>query len=85
MGLGYVLYRLIDFYELLILVMCIMSWFPMGEGILHDLYEALRSIIDPFLDIFRRLIPAMGGMAIDFSPIIAIVVLDLVKRLVISI
>ena len=83
--LGYILYRLIDFYELLILAECILSWFAMGVGgIVFDIYEAIRKITEPFVGIFRRLIPSMGagGIGIDFSPMIAIIVLDLIKRLV---
>ena len=85
MRLGYLLYRLIDFYELLILAECILSWFP-TEGVLGDIYEALRRLTDPFVDIFRKLIPMVGGgpVRVDFSPMIAIIVLDLIKRLVIS-
>jgi uncharacterized protein YggT (Ycf19 family) len=85
MRLAYVLYRLVDFYELLILAECILSWFPVG-GVVGDFYQALRSIVDPFVDIFRRLIPSVGGsgMRLDFSPMIAIIVLDLVKRLIIG-
>ena len=85
MRIGYLLYRLIDFYELLILAECILSWFPV-EGILGDIYEALRRVTDPYVDIFRRLVPTAGGgpVRVDFSPMIAIIVLDLIKRLVIS-
>ncbi len=83
MQLGYLLYRLIEFYELLICVMCIMSWFPMSNGILRDIYEALRKVVDPYLDIFRGIVPSLGGMPIDISPILGVVVLDLIKRAVI--
>lgn len=85
MRLMFVLYRLIDFYELLILAECILSWFPVG-GIVGDVYQALQRIVDPFVDIFRRLIPSVGGsgMRLDFSPMIAIIALDLVKRLIIG-
>lgn len=85
MRLMFVLYRLIDFYELLILAECILSWFPAG-GIVGDIYQALQRIVDPFVDIFRRLIPSVGGsgMRLDFSPMIAIIALDLVKRLIIG-
>ena len=85
MRLVFVLYRLIDFYELLILAECILSWFPVG-GIVGDIYQALQRIVDPFVDIFRRLIPSVGGsgMRLDFSPMIAIIALDLVKRLIIG-
>ena len=85
MRLMFVLYRLIDFYELLILAECILSWFPVG-GIVGDIYQALQRIVDPFVDIFRRLLPSVGGsgMRLDFSPMIAIIALDLVKRLIIG-
>lgn len=85
MRLVFVLYRLIDFYELLILAECILSWFPVG-GIVGDVYQALQRIVDPFVDIFRRLIPSVGGsgMRLDFSPMIAIIALDLLKRLIIG-
>ena len=85
MRLMFVLYRLIDFYELLILAECILSWFPVG-GIVGDIYQALQRIVDPFVDIFRRLIPSVGGsgMRLDFSPMIAIIALDLLKRLIIG-
>ena len=46
MRLMFVLYRLIDFYELLILAECILSWFPVG-GIVGDIYEALRASSTP--------------------------------------
>lgn len=81
----YVLYKLIDFYELLILAECILSWFPVG-GVVEDIYEAIRTITEPYVGVFRRLIPSVGGagMRVDFSPMIAIIVLDLVKRLVVN-
>lgn len=84
--LGYILYRLIDFYELLILAECILSWFPVG-GLVGDIYEVLQRITEPVVGIFRRLIPSVGGggVRVDFSPMIAILVLDLVKRIVIHI
>ncbi len=84
--LGYILYRLIDFYELLILAECILSWFPVG-GLVADIYEVLQRITEPVVGIFRRLIPSVGGggVRVDFSPMIAILVLDLVKRIVIHI
>lgn len=82
--LGFMLFRLIDFYELLILAECILSWFPMGSGLLSDIYSVIRRLTDPFVDIFRRLIPAVGGggVRVDFSPMIAILALDLIKRIV---
>lgn len=43
----------------------------------------LRSLCEPFLSLFRRIIPPMGG--IDFSPVIAVLALNVIARLVIGI
>jgi YggT family protein len=42
----------------------------------------LRDICEPFLRIFRRLIPQFGG--IDFSPILAIITLSLVNSIIVQ-
>jgi YggT family protein len=42
----------------------------------------LRDICEPFLRVFRRLIPAFGG--IDLSPILAIVTLQIVNSIVVN-
>ena len=42
----------------------------------------LRDICEPYLRIFRRILPNFGG--IDFSPLIAIIVLGLVNEIVVQ-
>jgi YggT family protein len=42
----------------------------------------LREVCEPFLRIFRRVIPMMGGW--DFSPILAIVTLSIINSLVVQ-
>jgi YggT family protein len=42
----------------------------------------LRDICEPFLRVFRRLIPSFGG--IDFSPILAIITLQVINSVVVS-
>jgi YggT family protein len=42
----------------------------------------LRDICEPFLRIFRRIIPSFGGL--DFSPILAIVSLQIVNSIVVN-
>ena len=42
----------------------------------------LRDICEPFLRLFRRVIPAFGG--IDFSPILAIFTLQIFNSLVVN-
>ncbi len=42
----------------------------------------LRDVCDPYLRLFRRLIPSMG--ALDLSPMIAIIVLYVVRTLLVD-
>lgn len=79
MSISYILVRLIDFYELLIIVYVLMSWFRPSAGLLGDLYHALGTVTEPWLGIFRRFVPLMG--MIDFSPLVAIIALQLIQRL----
>jgi YggT family protein len=42
----------------------------------------LRDICEPFLRVFRRLIPSFGGL--DFSPILAIFTLSIVNSIIVQ-
>jgi YggT family protein len=42
----------------------------------------LRDICEPFLRIFRRVLPSFGGL--DFSPILAIITLEIVNAIVVN-
>lgn len=75
-----ILVRIIDVYTLLIFVYVLMSWLPQKRGVIADIDNVLGKICEPYLGIFRKIIPPIGGM-IDISPIIAIVALQLVIRL----
>jgi YggT family protein len=43
--------------------------------------QFLRDICEPFLRIFRRVIPSFGGL--DFSPILAIITLEIINSVVV--
>ncbi|MFQ5574005.1 MAG: YggT family protein [Terriglobia bacterium] len=76
-------------YYVLLIVRIILSWVPVNPS--SDLAQsALRFVYDitePYLALFRRLLPTfgLGGGGIDFSPIIAIIVLGLIQRAAITI
>ena len=74
----------VDFYVGIIIIYILMSWIPNMGGIVGDIYNALGRICDPYLDLFKRIIPPIGGsaMAIDFSPILAILVLQVAARFI---
>ena len=75
---------LVNFYEILIVVYCLFSFFPIRQGgFMYDVAMVLNSLVGPYLNLFRRIIPPMGGL--DFSPVIAILALNLVAQFVISV
>lgn len=78
--LTYLLIRLADAYSLIIFIYVMMSWLPTDRGILADIYHVLGKVCDPYLNLFKRLIPPIGGM-VDITPIIALLVLQFGVRL----
>ena len=68
----------VQFYTLLIFIRIILSWVTMFWSPPPALSPAIRVIYDltePVLGFFRRYIPPVGGF--DFSPIILIVILQI--------
>ncbi len=67
----------VQIYILLLIIRVLLTWFPN-----LDWYSApllwLAQMSDPYLNLFRRLIPPLGG--IDISPMLAIFALQLVAQ-----
>ena len=78
--LTYLIVRLVDAYSLIIFVYVMMSWLPVNRGILADIYQVLGKVCDPYLNLFRKIIPPIGGM-VDVTPIVALLVLQFGVRL----
>ena len=77
-----------NLYMILLLARIIMSWIPLPDNpTLNAVYRFIYDVTEPFLGLFRRLLPMaqLGGMGVDFSPIIAFFVLRLIHGLVIQI
>lgn len=73
---------LASFYEILIIAYVLLSWVRPSGGLLGDIYRVLGTLTEPWLGIFRRVIPPIG--MIDISPIVAIIALQLISRLLVS-
>jgi len=73
---------IIQFYVFLIIAYVLMSWFPVS-GVFADLYSVLGTIVEPYIGLFRRIIPPLG--ALDISPIVAILVLNVLSSLLRSV
>lgn len=67
----------ISIYLALLFIRVLLTWFP-NINWYNQPFAALSQITDPYLNIFRSLIPPMGGM--DFSPMLAFLVLAMVQR-----
>lgn len=67
--------RLLQFYGWLIIAYALMSWFS-PSGFLYDVYRVIDSVVGPYVELFRRVIPPLG--AVDISPLVAYFVLQLV-------
>ena len=72
----------INIYLLLIFVRILLSWFQTAEWA-QKAMTFISPITDPYLNVFRSFIPPLGG--IDLSPILAIIVLNVVASLLTSI
>lgn len=68
-------------YTLMILARIFGSWFP--RFTYHPIMRFCRQFTDPYLNIFRRLIPPIGG-ALDLSPILAFFALNILERIMIG-
>ncbi|MFL5825337.1 MAG: YggT family protein [Thermoleophilaceae bacterium] len=79
---------LIIVYIILIFIRILMSWLPRipYNRWLDMFLTFVREVTDPFLNLFRRVLPPIriGPGAIDLSPTIAIFVLFIIERIVVS-
>ncbi len=75
----------------LILARIILSFFPINPHssppVLINMVQFVRQVTEPILAPFRNLVPPMrmgAGGYLDLSPILAIVVLSIVRRLLLQ-
>lgn len=70
----------LNLFTFAVLAVIVLSWFPLQPGgAMSSIWGVLRQITDPVLSPLRRLIPPIGGM-LDLSPMIVIIVAQVVSR-----
>ncbi|KAF9614697.1 hypothetical protein IFM89_019825 [Coptis chinensis] len=62
----------LNIYNTLLIVRLVLTWFPNSPA---AIVSPLSTICDPYLNIFRGIIPPLGG-TLDLSPILAFLVLN---------
>jgi len=67
----------ISIYLGLLFIRVLLTWFP-NINWSSQPFAALSQITDPYLNIFRSIIPPLGGM--DFSPMLAFLALSFLQR-----
>jgi YggT family protein len=78
-SLAYVVAGLIQLLNGLVLVWCLLSWFPNIRWY-EQPFKTLDRIVQPIVAPFRKIIPPISN--IDLSPMIAMIVLQLAAGVV---
>lgn len=73
--IAWLINKLIDAYILLIVVWCLLSWFPGASQ--SRLGELINRWVQPYMSFFDEHIPPLGG--ISFAPVAGVFVLYLVQ------
>lgn len=75
---------LLNLYLFAIFGRVLLSWFPLNpHGAMATVAGFLITVTDPVMNRVRRMLPAarVGGMALDFSPVIVIFGIVILQRL----
>ena len=74
-------------YLILIFARILLSWIPRipYNPYLRAVVDFIHQVTDPYLNLFRRVLPPVGGrgFALDLSPILAVVLLLIVQAVVV--
>ncbi len=80
----WVVHEVIGLYVWVLFLSALLSWFPNpGEG-LRSIQRVFTRITEPVLRPLRAILPrpAAGGIAIDLSPLVAMLGLIIINRLI---
>ncbi|MCD4829364.1 MAG: YggT family protein [Candidatus Cloacimonetes bacterium] len=74
------LITLLNAYEILIILRAVFSWIAPNPN--NSFYHFLVQVTEPVLSQIRRILPQKSG--IDFSPLVALLLIHLVKSLLVK-
>ncbi len=73
-----VLSQTLFIYSYILILRVLLTWFPNLDWS-NPILANVSAITDPYLNLFRGIIPAIGGL--DISPILAFIVLNVAESL----
>jgi YggT family protein len=75
-------------YLVIIIIRVLLTWIPRipYNRALRAAIGFIEEVTDPYLNVFRRFLPPIGGggFSLDLSPILAIILLIVVQRVVVA-
>ena len=77
----YIILLAIDLYSLVLFAAMILSWLSLSPD--NPVVRIVRQLTEPVLERVRGALPAMGGL--DFSPMIVLLGLRLLKALILRV
>ena len=86
--LGEFAYNIYLVYLVILLVNILLTWIPRipYNPVLSSVINFINEVTNPYLNIFRRILPPVGGggFALDLSPIIPTFVLIILRAIIVS-
>jgi YggT family protein len=80
--IAYIVSKVIGLLELLIIVRAVLTFLPAVDRY-HPIVRFLHTVTDPILQPFQRILPG-NAVGMDFSPLLAILALQMIERLLMS-
>ena len=80
--IGYSIIKLLDLYSTLLIVRIFLTWVP-NINWEKQPFLGLKKIADIYLEPFKKVIPPVGML--DISPIVAFIVLNIIRFLLVKI
>ena len=77
-----VLSQTLFIYSYILIIRVLLTWFPNLDWS-NPILSNISAISDPYLNLFRGIIPAIGGL--DISPILAFIVLNIAQNLLVKV
>ncbi len=71
----------ISLYIFVILVYCVLTWIPNIDWYKQPAIT-IKQLVEPYLNLFKKIIPPIGGM-LDISPIAATIVLIVLQNVLV--
>jgi YggT family protein len=80
--IGHTVHLLFLCYTILLFIRVIGSWFPNFQH--SSFMRFVAHYTDPYLNLFRKIIPPIGGV-LDLSPLIAFIILQILEKILLAI